>query len=190
MDTDSAALFNAFEEIVLPLLKRQWRPGIGRIAGIASEFSVYPLTHLDWQACDSLSAAVTACFGSTAGIEAYDEAKRPVQAAIDETKAKLSAKLASLRRGMRDDTELELLRQSGELILAYQYAIEEGQKELRAQYELDGPELVIRLNPEQQSLGKRPGIFPALRKGEGRAGGGAGAAGRNAVRGGLHRTAG
>ncbi len=164
MDTDSAALFNAFEEIVLPLLKRQWRPGIGRIAGVASEFSVYPLTHLDWQECDSLSAAVTACFGSTAGIEAYDEAKKPVQAAIDETKAKLAAKLASLRRGMRNDSELEQLRQTGELILAYQYAIEEGQKELRAQYELDGPELVILLNPEHNPLENAQAYFRRYEK--------------------------
>ena len=82
-----------------------------------------------------------------AGIEAYAEAKKPVQAAIKEARTKLAARMASLQRGARDDTELEELRQSAELILAYQYEMAEGQSELCAQYDLDGPERRIRLNP-------------------------------------------
>src|SRR5690606_4121479 len=39
------------------------------------------------------------------------------------------------------------LRQSGELLLAYQYTLAPGQTEFKAQYEVDGPELTIELDP-------------------------------------------
>lgn len=73
--------------------------------------------------------------------------KKPVQEAIEESKIKLSAKLNSLQKGLKDDSEREILKQSGELILAYQYGIEAGQTELRAQYDMDAPEMVIKLDP-------------------------------------------
>ncbi len=159
MDGDAASLYGAFQELIEPLLQRRWQPGIGSIEGVPRHFSVYPLRHLDWRACESLSAAVSACFGSMAGIEAYAEAKKPVQAAIDEARAKLNARLASLRKGARDDRELEELRQSAELILAYQYAIAEGQGELSAQYDPDKPERVIRLNPDRNPLENAQAYF-------------------------------
>ncbi len=66
---------------------------------------------------------------------------------IDEAKTRLQKKLNSLRRSLRDEAELEHLRHSGELLLAYQYTLTPGQTVLRAQYEVDGPELEITLDP-------------------------------------------
>ncbi len=166
-DTDSASLDDAFRELVIPLLQRQWQPGIGSSDGVATEFSVFPLRHLDWQPCDSISRAIDKFIGSVSGPDAYKSAKQPVQAAIDETKAKLSAKLASLRRGIRDDSELERLKQSGELILAYQYTIAESQSELQAQYDHDAPELVIRLDPERSPLENAQDYFRRYDKAKG-----------------------
>ena len=165
-DTDSASLYAAFQTLVGPLLKRHWRPGTGSQHGVPADFSAFALTHLDWTAYDTLSAAITGYYGAITGIDAYDEAKKPVQAAIDEAKAKLEAKLASLRQGLRDDSELERLKQSGELILAYQYALTDDQRELRAQYDLDAPELAINLNPDLDPLGECQRLFPPLREGE------------------------
>jgi len=45
-----------------------------------------------------------------------------------------------------------VLRRSGELILAYQYALAAGQTELRAQYDLSEPEMVIPLDPNLTPL--------------------------------------
>ena len=163
-DSNGATLYAAFREVVDPLLARRWQPGVGSLAGAAADFSVVPLTHLEWQGAESVSAAATAYFGSMSGQEAYDQAKKPVQAAIDATRAKLRAKLASLRRGMRNDGELEQLRQSGELILAYQYSLSEGQDELRAQYEVDGPELVVRLDPKHSPLDNAQDYFRRYEK--------------------------
>src|SRR5690606_6000473 len=75
-----------------------------------------------------------------------------VQAVIDEAKIKTAAKVESLERGLKDDNERDDLQHSGELILAYQYMIADGQEELRAQYDPDGPELVIKLDPSLTPL--------------------------------------
>ena len=166
-DTDSAPLFAAFQELVTPLLQRKWQPGIGSSDGVATEVSVIPLRHLEWQGFDSISRAIDKFIGSVSGPDAYKSAKQPVQAAIDETKAKLSAKVASLQRGMRDESELERLKQSGELILAYQYTIAESQSELRAQYDLDAPELVIRLDPDRSPLENAQDYFRRYDKAKG-----------------------
>ena len=164
MDTDSAALFGAFQTIAAPLLRREWQPGIGLQDHAAAEFSVFPLSFVEWRASDSISAAITAYFGSIVGKEAYDEAKKPVQAAIEETKIKLSSKLVSLRRGLKDQAQLEALKQSGELILAYQYNLQDGQEELKAQYDVAGAELVIRLDPERSPLENAQDYFHKYEK--------------------------
>lgn len=163
-DTDGAELFRAFDEVAGPLLQRRWQPGLGCIDGVAAEVSVFPLRHLDWCACGAVSEAISRCAGSLSGPDAYRAAKQPVQAAIGEAKAKLSAKAASLERNLKDNSDLELLRQSGELILAYQYAIQAEQTELRAQYDLDAPPLVIRLNPDRSPLDNAQNYFRRYEK--------------------------
>jgi predicted ribosome quality control (RQC) complex YloA/Tae2 family protein len=65
---------------------------------------------------------------------------------------------------MTDDAERETLRQSGELILAYQFAIQKGQSELRAQYETDAPELVIALDPTTTPLENAQRYFEKYNK--------------------------
>ena len=158
-DTDGAMLFSAFDELMQPLLSRKWQPGLGRESGLATAFAACPLTHLDWQPCSSISEAMAAVYGELAGSQAYDEARKPVQAALVDAKAKLSGKLESLRQGLRDESERERLRQCGELILAYQYTIAEEQSELRAQYDFDSPELVIALDARLTPLENAQAYF-------------------------------
>ena len=166
-DTHSDALYDAFSEVFQPLLRREWQAGIGREDGVASAFSPYPLTFVEWERAESMSDAVTQFYGSIAGPDAYNEAKKPVQEAIDEAKVKLSSKLNSLKSGLRDESELEVLKQSGELILAYQYGIEKGQAELRAQYDVEAPELSIRLNPDLTPLENAQDYFRKYEKAKG-----------------------
>lgn len=163
-DTDSAALFAALQAITAPLLRRQWQPGIGLQNNIAAEFAVFPLSFIEWQAAPSISQAITACFGSVVGAAAYDEAKKPAQAAIEEAKIKLSSKRRSLQRSLKDNAQLEALKQSGELILAYQYSLRDGQKELKAQYDVAGPERLIRLNPKRTPLENAQDYFRQYEK--------------------------
>ncbi len=151
-DTDGGQLYAAFRAVVMPLLQRRWQPGIGSVQGAPEAFSVFPLTHLEWQESETVSAALQSYFGAIIGAEAYKEAKKPVQAVIDETRAKLRAKIDSLRGGLRADAELQRLKQSGELILAYQYTLSAGQNELHAQYDPEGAELLVTLDPDRSPL--------------------------------------
>ena len=164
MDTDPAALHEAFESILAPLLRRQWQPGIGGIEGAPEAFSVFPLTHIDWRPCPTISEAMQACFDSKSGVDAYKEAKKPAQAALDEGKARLRAKIESLRRGLRDDSELLRLKQSGELILAHQYAMSPGQSALQAQYDMEAPDLTIALDPDRTPLENAQAYFRRYEK--------------------------
>lgn len=147
-DTSARALLGAIEDLFGAFGAGQWQPGNAIQAEQVEAFAAYRLTHLDgWTPAVSISAALERFYGPLVGEGAYAAAKLPVQAAIAGAKDRLSKKLGSLRRSLQDDAALEHLRQSGELLLAYQYTLQRGQTEFRAQYEVDGPERVIELDP-------------------------------------------
>jgi predicted ribosome quality control (RQC) complex YloA/Tae2 family protein len=162
---DMNALFAALQSVVTPLARRRWQPGITQTDEAVTAYSVYPLQSVaGWQPVASVSAALLAFYGAPVGEHAYDRAKAPIRIAVNEAEARLAARLASLRRSMTDDAEREVLRQSGELILAYQYALEAGQAELRAQYDADQPELVIKLDPSLTPLENAQAYFERYNK--------------------------
>ncbi len=143
VDAEPASLLEALQAVVDPLAKRQWQPGIVEAGQGVEAFSVYPIESMPgWRTVDTVSGALSAYYSAPIGADAYNEAKNPVREAIKEARAKLSGKLASLERSLTDESERETLRHSGELILAYQYALQPGQTELRAQYDPDKPELI------------------------------------------------
>lgn len=145
---DANAVYEVLQELIEPLADRRWQVGVVENDGIIEAFSVYPIRHLaNWKPIKSISAGIAGYYGAPTGEEAYTAAKQPVFGAITEAEAKLGAKLASLQRSMVDDSDREILRQSGDLILAYQYTLQPDQTELKAQYELDQPELTIKLDP-------------------------------------------
>lgn len=144
---DAARLLPILQGLIEPLKRREWKPGVAENPPRERAFSVYSLVTIpNWRPVESVSAALAWYYDAPVGIDAYDAAKQPVRDAINEGVAKLSAKIASLSASLKDDHEREVLRQSGELILAYQYTLASGQTELRAQYDPDGPELVIALD--------------------------------------------
>ncbi len=159
-DADSKRLQTALMTVVEPLAKRHWQPGIVESESGVTAYSVYPLKSMaGWHPTDTLSEAITAYYGAPVGEDAYRAAKVPVQDAIREAQAKLGARLAALERSMTDEAEREVLRQSGELILAYQYSFEDGQTEFKAQYDSDKPDLVVKLNPELTPLENAQAYF-------------------------------
>jgi predicted ribosome quality control (RQC) complex YloA/Tae2 family protein len=164
-DASPVAIFDALQEVIIPLKQRDWQPGIAEDDGSVSAFSVYSLKHIPgWKKIESVSAAIVAYYGAPVGEDAYNAAKIPAQKAIGEARKKLNAKLASLERSLTDDVERELLRQSGELILAYQYTLKEEQDELRAQYDVAGEELVITLDPSLSPLDNAQRYFSRYNK--------------------------
>ncbi|NWF70662.1 MAG: fibronectin/fibrinogen-binding protein [Chloroflexi bacterium] len=163
--TDGDRLYNALREVVTPLQNRDWQPGIAETDEGVQAYSVYALRSLPgWHSVASVSAALTAYYGAPVGPEAYKAGKTPLLEALHEARAKLSAKLASLRRSLTDDSERETWRRSGELILAYQYTLRKGQDELRAHYDPDQPELAIRLDPTLSPLENAQRYFERYNK--------------------------
>ncbi|MBN2303165.1 MAG: NFACT family protein [Anaerolineae bacterium] len=151
-DTSARVLFSVIEDLFGAFRAREWEPGVSVQAsdqdGEVSAYSAYPLTHLDgWTPVASISQAIERYYGPLVGEGAYEAAKKPVRAVIHEAQAKVGKKLDSLRRSLQDEAEIEHLRQSGELLLAYQYGLGPGQTAFKAQYEVDGPEIEIVLDP-------------------------------------------
>lgn len=164
-DADPQALLGALLTLVEPLANREWQPGIAESPDGIQAYSVYPLQSLPgWRRVESVSAALNAFYGAPVGEDAYNAAKEPVHAAIREALAKLKAKLASLENSLTDERERDVLRQSGDLILAYQYTLTKGQTELKAQYEPDQPELVIALDPALSPLENAQRFFSRYEK--------------------------
>lgn len=162
---DSEAVFDALQTLVAPLASRDWQPGVVDDEGRIQAYSVYPVTHLDgWRETESLSEALSLYYGGAVGEDSYNAAKQPLREALSEAQAKLRAKLASLERSMTDDSEREVLRQSGELILAYQYGLQPRQTELRAAYDVDQPELIIALDPKLTPLENAQRYFERYNK--------------------------
>jgi predicted ribosome quality control (RQC) complex YloA/Tae2 family protein len=146
-------LLIALKEKLAPLQRREWQPGVAENARGIQAYSVYPLESIEgWHRVETTSTAMTLYYSAPVGEDAYNAAKIPVWEMIRDAAGKLEGRLASLQRSMTDESERETLRQSGELILAYQYAIQPGQSELRAQYDLNAPELVIALDAAQTPL--------------------------------------
>lgn len=147
-DADPQHMFIALKAVTAPLQRRDWQPGVAENERGVEAYSVYPLESIDgWRRVETVSEAMTLYYSAPVGEDAYNAAKVPVRDAIQDTIGKLSGRLASLQKSMTDEQERESLRQSGELILAYQYGLQAGQMELRAQYDPDAPELVIALDP-------------------------------------------
>ncbi len=152
-DTSARALFDAIGELIGPLLDHHYQPGITEADGMITSYAAYPVTHLPgWRETATISEALALYYGAPVGMEAYDAAKKPVQAMIDEAKDRVQHKLDSLRRSQREDSERERLRQSGELLLAYQYQVAPGQTSFNAQYDFDRPPLDIKIDPTKSVL--------------------------------------
>ncbi|MFZ4815270.1 MAG: Rqc2 family fibronectin-binding protein [Phototrophicaceae bacterium] len=167
-DVDPDALYAALQAVVAPLAKREWQPGVVRQGDEKDEvkaFSVFPITHLEgWEPVASVSAAITAYYGMPSGPDGYKVAKKPIHASIQEALGREGGKLASLQSGVKDDAEMLRLRQSGDLILAYQYTLQPHQTEFSAQYDPEGEPISVRLDPTLSALENAQAYFRRYEK--------------------------
>jgi predicted ribosome quality control (RQC) complex YloA/Tae2 family protein len=164
-DVSVDRVFVEFQTLISPLERREWRVGIAEGERGARAFSVYPLRSIpNWRPLNSISEALAWFYHMPQGADTYNAAKEPIRQALHEAQAKLSAKIASLQKSLTDDAERETLRQSGELILAYQYALIAGQTELRAVYDEATPELVIALDSSLTPLENAQRYFERYNK--------------------------
>ena len=157
---DPAMLGEIIQELITPMINGMFEPGVTEADGLVTSYSAYEVTHLPgWHAVDGISEALATFYGAPVGEEAYNAAKQPIQEELTEAIAKVSAKVEALRFAHKDQSELERLKQSGELILAYQFQIKPGDTLLKAQYDFDQPELEIKIDPKISPLDNAKDYF-------------------------------
>jgi predicted ribosome quality control (RQC) complex YloA/Tae2 family protein len=86
-------------------------------------------------------------FGAPVREEAYEAGKSKARTQLANALDRSRRKIESLERQLIDQEALETLRKQGELILAYGATFSAGQTVLRTQYDPDGPDLIIELDP-------------------------------------------
>jgi predicted ribosome quality control (RQC) complex YloA/Tae2 family protein len=162
---DPERVLDALHEVVVPLSRHQWQPGVVEAATRVEAYSVYPLQSMPgWHSIVSVNQALSRYYGAPVGDDAYLAAKVPVGEAIQEAQIKLRSRIAALEKSMTDESERQQFQHSGELILAYQFAIQPGQAELKAQYDPDQPELTVELDPGLSPLENAQAYFARYEK--------------------------
>lgn len=143
----------AYEATMVPAvhaeLARMWRgpaePSVVYEDGQVVAVAAVALTHLaGMDQIPSMSAALEKYYGAE---ESYEAVKAPRREQLEAARERLERTLASLQRELVSDEEIEELKTKGEMILGYQYSLEAGQKQLRAEVS-EGRVLDIALNPE------------------------------------------
>ncbi len=165
-DANPYNLHAALESFLPRLLRRDWQPGVAFNAdGIPVGMGVFPITHIgEWQSAATVSAMLNTYYGAMEGPAVYEAARKPIRAQLLEARKRVTRKLAALERELVDQSELEVLRQSGELLLAYQYTIQPGQDVLVAQYDPEGEPMEIKLKTDLTPLENAQRYFERYEK--------------------------
>ncbi len=131
---------------------RRWEPTIARDPdddSLVVAYAPYRLSHLpQTERAPSVAEALRIFETSRWGHDPYRGARAEVSALIGDARKKLQRRIANLRRESQSSEQIERLRLSGDLILAYQTQVTAGQTSLSAPYSPDDPPLEIRLDPK------------------------------------------
>ena len=132
----------------------RWEPCVARREGSIAAFAPYLLTHLgEPEAVASISEAVALYVRAETTRDPYGAAKNRVKALIEAAGRQLERKRQSLERALAPEGDIETLRRSGELLLAYGQRLQPGQASLRVSWEdagevAEGPPLEIAVDPD------------------------------------------
>jgi predicted ribosome quality control (RQC) complex YloA/Tae2 family protein len=99
----------------------------------------------------------------------YEAARKPLRQAIAEARERLRRRRGSLERALVPESEVQRLRVSGEMILAYAAEIKEGQRELVVPDVGDGSTVRIPLDPQLSPVENAQRTFKEYRKAKGAA---------------------
>jgi predicted ribosome quality control (RQC) complex YloA/Tae2 family protein len=164
-DVSARALHAEIEGLISGLLRGQFEPGTAGEGEQVSAFAAYEITHLPgYRPAESISAALAAFYGAPVGPEAYEAAKGPVRAQLEEAITRVARRVESLQRGAADVSALETLRLSGEMLLAYQWNIAPGATSFSAEYDFDQPPLEIALDSSLSALENAKAYFERYEK--------------------------
>ena len=145
--TDTSADPARAKEVLATLVQlshASWQPSVAFEENEPAAFAPYALTQFaDVRPFDSISAAIETFYGAA---DSYAAAKEPLRGALAEARDKLARKRAALAEALPREEEIERLRVSGEMILAYAHQIKAGQGVLSAETETGVIEIPVNPN--------------------------------------------
>ncbi len=126
-----------------------------------SAVAAFALSHLpSTERFSSTSRALEKFFGA---VESYESVKAPLRDQLQAARAKLERKRGSLQRELVSAEQIERLKTSGELILAYSSEIARGQKILNAEM-IAGQPFEIKLDPKLRAVENAQRYFAEYRR--------------------------
>ena len=161
----ASCLLDAYHEVLRHAWDRDWQPCVALEQGRAVAFAPYLLTqYADVVQTETISEAVDRFEQTTTDADAYGPAKARVQVGLKGARERVESRAQALDRQLIPQEELDRLRLSGEMILAYAHAVQRGQKTLEAQVDLEGPPLVIDLDPRGTAVENAQAYFRRYEK--------------------------
>ncbi len=166
----SVALARETRALLEPLLTSAWSPRVYKGGQGEVAFSPVPLAHLavvwDELAVQTISAAVDAAVSDPEGDSptSHSQRRERLSQAIGEARKRVDARLASIEAQEAKAAQADRFREWGELIYAYLWQLEPGQRELN----VDGT--TIPLDPALSGKENAQAYFERYRKAQGAAG--------------------
>ena len=169
-------LLDAFHQVWTLLWEHDWQPCVALEGGAVVAFAPYPLTLYEvTEPVDTISQAVDRFDAAQAWLpnrsgrpqaahDAYAPARASTASLLGQAQQRVSKRRRSLERQLVAPEDMERLRQSGEMVLAYAYSIRPGDDRLEAQVNLDGPPLSVSLGPELSAVENAQAYFSRYQK--------------------------
>jgi predicted ribosome quality control (RQC) complex YloA/Tae2 family protein len=151
---------DAYNALLEHAWDHRWEPCVAREEGEVAVYAPYRLTHYtNWEPVATIGEAIDRYEQAVASADAYGPARASVQALLDDARERVRTRLEALKRQLISQDELDRLRLSGEMILAYAHAIHRGQTEAEVQADLEGPPMRIALDPVKTAVENAQAYF-------------------------------
>ena len=170
-DARLSPLLDAFQGVLIHVWEHDWQPTVALEEGAVTAYAPYALTmYGERQEMETISAAIdryeqtASGEGEAAPGAGYAAAKARVQVLLDGARKRVSSRRRSLERQLIPQEELDRLRRCGEMTLAYAHAVQPGDRQLEAQVDLEGPPLIIDLDPRRTAVENAQAYFERYEK--------------------------
>ena len=159
------ALAAAVAALFAPLESGQWAPHVALDEeGSVLAFAPYELTQFERsEPAPSLSDAIRRFFDARMDGDAYAAARQRVAALLADATRRTESTLYALRAQKVDNSEVERLREKGELLLAYNWQVARGASTVEVP-DFEGKPRRITLDPTQSAIENAQRLFARYEK--------------------------
>jgi predicted ribosome quality control (RQC) complex YloA/Tae2 family protein len=164
-EVEALALLDAASDLFAPLQSGQWEPHLARDEeGEVIAFAPYELTQFEEsEPAATISEAMQRFFEARMDTDAYAAARRRVAEMLAQARKSVEGTLYQLRSQHVDPAEVERLRESGELLLAYQWQVQKGSDSVEL-FDYEGEPRRIALDPTQTPVENAQRYFTRYEK--------------------------